>query len=36
MFGTESAVKATLCLASAGSYMSINSSYIENNECFGV
>jgi hypothetical protein len=36
MLGTESVVTATLCFASADSYMSINSSYIDNNECFGV
>jgi len=36
MLGTELVVTATLCFASADSYMSINSSYVEDNECFGV
>ncbi len=34
MLGTELVDTATLCFASSDSYMSINSSYIENNECF--
>ncbi len=31
MLGTELVVTATLCFASADSYMSINSSYVEDN-----
>ncbi len=31
MQGTELVVTATLCFASADSYMSINSSYVEDN-----
>ncbi len=31
MLGTELVVTATLCFASANSYMSINSSYVEDN-----
>jgi hypothetical protein len=31
MLGTELVVMATLCFASADSYMSINSSYVEDN-----
>jgi len=31
MLGTELVVTATLCFASADSYMSINSSYVEYN-----
>ncbi len=31
MLGTELVGTATLCFASADSYMSINSSYVENN-----
>ena len=36
MSGTELVVTVALCFASADSYISINSSYVEDNECFGV
>ena len=36
MRNAKLAVALSLCLASGHFYISINSSYVENNECFGV